>query len=198
MNLPGAARGGTDFKLGVAVAIVAAITALVDLGSGRLGNEQLIAVSERTSAYMWHQAKSIKEASTEGRHLTLKALQEAGALPNADAARLQASIQTFHEDALRLDRDKQAILEGGQVDGQPVTGARQWQRRADALGRAGDIVDAALLLLHMALLLGGVGIASQDARLEKLLLRIVVSSGVLGVAVSLVGAGVWWWGTRGP
>jgi hypothetical protein len=143
---------------------------------------------------MWHQAKSITEASAEGRHLTIKALADAGALPGADAAKLAASVAAFHQDALRLEQDKKAILDGGTIDGIAVLGARNWDARARALGRAGDIVDLALLLLHRALLLGGVGIASQDARLERLLLRVVVGSAIAGIAIALVGAAAWWLG----
>jgi hypothetical protein len=181
----------TDFKLGVAVAVVAALTALTDLGAGRLADDELIAVSERTNAFMWHQAKSIKEASAEGRHLTLKALLDAGALPGADLEKLGASVDQFHNDAMRLERDKRAILEGGTVDALELKGARWWSARADALGRAGDILDVALLLFHLALLLGGVGIASQDARLERMLMRIVTSAAALGVVIALWGALDW-------
>jgi hypothetical protein len=48
-----------------------------------------------------------------------------------------------------------------------------------------------MLFLHLALLLGGVGVAVQHKRLEDALFKVVLGCAALGVAAAIVGVALW-------
>ena len=50
---------------GLLIAVFAAILAIVDLGAGKFGKEQILANNQKTEAYQWYQSKSIKQTLTE-------------------------------------------------------------------------------------------------------------------------------------
>lgn len=186
---PGSSR--TDFHLGVAVAIVAALVAIVDLVGNHIGDEELIATEEKVSAYLWYQSKGIKESQAEGQRDLLHALVIGGAVSSDHRAEIDALVAANASDVARYAQEKRAILEGGSVDGNAVVGARAFETRAQRLSSAGDFLDVAMLFLHLALLLGGVGVAVQHRQLERVLLRIVVTGAGLGVLVAGASGIVW-------
>jgi len=180
-----------DFHLGVSVAIVAALVAVVDLVNGRLGDDQIIAVQEKDSAFVWYQAKSIKETLAEGNRNTLETLEESGLIANERKDAVDRLIKHNDLEISRYRREKTTILEGGPIDGQTIPGARYWEARATALDHAGDAFDVAMLFVHLALLLGGIGVAVQHPKFERVLLRIVIGLGVAGVIGGGIGTVLW-------
>lgn len=186
---PGSSR--TDFHLGVAVAIVAALVAIVDLVGNHIGDEELIATEEKVSAYLWYQSKGIKESQAEGQRDLLKALVLGGAVAAEHRAEIDALVTANAADVARYGQEKRAILEGGSVDGVAIPGARAIEKRAQRLSSVGDLLDVAMLFLHLALLLGGVGVAVEHKQLERVLLRIVVAGAALGVVIALASGVVW-------
>jgi hypothetical protein len=186
---PGSSR--TDFHLGVAVAIVAALVAIVDLVGGHIGDEELLATEEKVSAYLWYQSKGIKESQAEGQRDLLRALVVGGAVSAEHRAEIDALVASNAADVARYGQEKRAILEGGTVDGTPVNGARSFEHRAQSLSRVGDLLDVAMLFLHLALLLGGVGVAVAHKQLERALLRIVIVAAALGVVIAAASGIVW-------
>ena len=182
-DAPGASR--TDFHLGVTVAIVAALVAIVDLVNGHVGNDEQVAVAEKVSAYAWFQSKGIKEAVAASERDTLHALLDAGAVDDAHRSGVEKVAQRAAADAVRYEGEKSAILEGGVIDGKPIVGARAIEARAAALNRTGDVLDIGELFLHLALLLGGVGVAVSHKGFERAVLGLVVSLGALGVGVAV-------------
>jgi hypothetical protein len=115
----------------------------------------------------------------------MRAMLEGGLIPEERRASVEQIAAGFDADARRYEAEKRAILEGGTVDGASVDGARTWAERATRLGAIGDVLDVAMLLLHLALLLGGVGVAISHRGLERALLRIVVALAGTGVLVAL-------------
>lgn len=184
-DAPGSSR--TDFHLGVAVAIVAALVAIVDLANGRFGDDELIATEEKVSAYLWFNAKGIKESVAESQRDLLGALVVTGVV----AADRQGDVATIiagnDAEVARFAREKAAILDGGVIDGQRVVGARALEARASRLDRVGNFLDVSMLFLHLSLLLGGVGIAVSHKELERTLLKIVVGGAALGMATAVIG-----------
>lgn len=181
----------TDFHLGVAVAIVAALVAIVDLIGGHIADEELLATEEKVSAYLWYQSKGIKESQAEGQRDLLKALVTGGAVSPEHRGEIDALVLQNTRDVERYAREKRAILEGGTVDGATVIGARDFELRAQRLSSVGDLLDVAMLFLHLALLLGGVGVAVQHKELERVLLRIVIAGASLGVLITAASALLW-------
>jgi hypothetical protein len=180
-----------DFHLGVSVAIVAALVAVVDLANGRVGDDEIIANQEKESTYQWFQAKSIKETLAEGNRDTLLILAESGLIAQDKRDSVDRLIKAGDLEVSRYRREKNTIMDGGTIDGQRVPGATFWAGRAHALSEVGDALDVAMLFLHLALLLGGVGVAVQHKKLERALLKIVMTFAALGVVGALVGALLW-------
>jgi hypothetical protein len=181
----------TDFHLGVSVAVLAALVAIVDVLAGRVGSAELLAVEEKVSAYQWFQAKSLKETVAEGRSATLRALLDGGVIAADHEQGVRAAITAADADAARYAGEKAVILGGGTLDGQAVTGARTLEAQAKDANAVGDVLDVARLLLDLSLLLGGVGVAVAHPRLERVLLRVVVVLGLGGAAVAAWGALLW-------
>jgi hypothetical protein len=180
-----------DFHLGVSVAIVAALVAVVDLANGRVGDDEIIANQEKESTYQWYQAKSIKETLAEGNRDTLVILAESGLIAQDKRDSIDRLIKAGDLEVSRYRREKNTIMDGGTLDGQNVPGATFWSTRARALADVGDALDVAMLFLHLALLLGGVGVAVQHKKLERALLKIVLTFAALGIVLAVVGAAMW-------
>lgn len=163
---------------GVTLAVLAAILAVVDLGGGKYGGDELIAINEKASAYAWYSSKGVKETLVEGQRDTLKLLLESGALTPEVRPGIESQVSELDAAAQRYGREKKEILLGSakvgqegwsqEVDGElgKVTGANEWKELADGLGAAGDVFDRSTLFLQISLVLGAIGLVVQDHRLR--------------------------------
>jgi hypothetical protein len=183
---------------GVVIAVFAAVLAIADLGAGKYGDDELIAHNEKGGAYLWYQSKGIKETLVEGQRDTLKALVDAGSIKPEQLPAIQTMIQSLDGDATRYGKEKKEILLGSKAVGQEnwvqdvggemgkVTGAQEWQAKADALGDVGDVFDYSTLFLQLCLVLGAMSLILQDAKLGRAFFIAMIVLGAIGTGFAVM------------
>lgn len=196
---PAPAEGSDDstarrFELmsGLTLAVFAAVLAIVDLGGGKYGDDEIIGTNEKASLYQWYQSKSVKQSIAEQQRDLLTALLEAGAVTptGIDAVRGQAAAADT--EVKRYDLEKKEILLGSEavgpegqvldVDGVKgqIVGTKGWEATLATLGASGDLFDMATLWLQLALVLGAVSLVLHAQRLKNLFYGAMVLGGIAG------------------
>jgi hypothetical protein len=182
-----------ELLFGLLIAFFAALLAVVDLGSGKFGDDQMVAVNEKSAAYQWYQAKSIKQTLVEGEMNMLKSLIDAKAIAPDDTAALLAHTIGLQKNIKRYNKEKKEIMVGSSqilkedwaqdVNGVMgvVIGAKEWETKANALDKAGDSFDLGTLFLQICLVMGAIGLVSQNAKSKNLFLFAMIFLGCLGI-----------------
>ncbi|HEX3131321.1 MAG TPA: DUF4337 domain-containing protein [Thermoanaerobaculia bacterium] len=183
---------------GLVIAVFAAVLAITDLGGGKYGDDELIAHNEKGGAYLWYQSKGIKETLVEGQRDTLKALIEAGSIKPEQLPAIQKMVESLDADAARYGKEKKEILLGSKTVGQEnwvqdvggemgkVTGAQEWQAKADALNDVGDVFDYATLFLQICLVMGAMSLILQNAKLGRTFFTIMIVLGIVGTGFAVM------------
>ncbi|MEL6346342.1 MAG: DUF4337 family protein [Myxococcota bacterium] len=187
-----------EASCGLIIAVLAAALAITDIGSGRYGDDELIANSRRASDFQWYQSKSVKGNLAESERDLLSALLTAQVIqPDARPA-IEKRMTALTEAAERYDQEKKEILLGSaavgeenwvqDIDGEmgKLVGAVQWEARAAHLESVGDIFDFATFFLQISLVMGAVALLVDAERLQILFRRILVGLGVIGSALSVM------------
>ena len=182
---------------GLLIAVFAAVLALSDLAGGKYGDDQLVAGNEKTSAYMWYQAKSIKETIVEGERNLLKVLIDSGSIVSDKTSELNRHIEGLDKNLARYEKEKNEILKGSSKVGKEnwavrvdnelgnVTGAIEWGEKAEALDDAGNFFDLAGLFLQLSLVLGAISLIIQSRTPQRVFFTLMV---VLGITGSIIAA----------
>ncbi len=193
------ARERLEIWFGLTLALCAAMLAINDLGAGRYGDDELQLSNEKTSAYLWYQAKGIKETLTLGQRDLLQSLLAAGAVTGDRSAAIEAEVASLSQDVDRYKKEKREILLGSravdprdhsqEVDGKlgRVVGAKQIEEQLAGLGAAGDCFDLANLFFQISLVFGAIGLMMQRPPLKRLLLGGVIGLGAVGLGFSTAG-----------
>lgn len=181
---------------GLLLAVFAAVLAITDLGAGRYGGDEMIAVNEKTSAYLWYQSKGIKHDLTEGRSELLKSLVSSGTIMPDKKYVIDSLTVVLDKKMLKYDKQKEEILWGSSkvgkenwaqdIDGEfgMVTGAKEWEATAQKLGRAGDYFDAAILFLQLCIVMGAISLISPTAKSKKNFFFSMIFLGLIGSAIT--------------
>ncbi|MBN8710530.1 MAG: DUF4337 family protein [Verrucomicrobia bacterium] len=189
---------GSRFELlcGVTIAILAALLAINELGSGKFGGDEIAARNEATKGYSWYGSKSLKENLAEGQRDLLLALRAAGAIAPEKTSAVQGTLDRLEGEIDRYSREKQEILMGSEavgkenwtqaVDGQlgKVRGAKQWDSESDRLDRAGDIFDTATLFLQLCLVLGAISLIMKAPGRRNAFFTAMLILGAAGIGFS--------------
>jgi len=198
--MPEQEEGGKRFEIlcGVTLALLAAVLAITDLGAGKYGDDELIAYNEKASAYLWYQAKSIKETLVEGQRDTLQALVVAGAVRPEQLPAVEGLIRNLDQGAARYGKEKKEILLGSaevgragwaqEVDGElgRLTGAQEWEKQAVDLGAAGDVFDLATFFLQVCLVVGAISLVVQHQKLQRTLYSLMLALGLAGTVSAVL------------
>ena len=193
-----------EASCGLIIAILAAALAVTDIGAGRYGDDEMIAHSQRASAFQWYQSKGVKENLAESERDLLQALLDAGAIAEGSRAGMEARLTRLDDDIARYGREKKEILRGSKAvgpdgwaqeqDGElgKIVGALEWESIADALEGVGDRFDVATFFLQISLVMGAVALL-VDAESQKRLFRaVMVGLGLIGSVFSLLAyLGAW-------
>ncbi len=188
-----------EMRAGLTIAIFAAILAITDLFAGKWGDDEIKATNEKASAFMWYQAKSIKETIIEGQRDLLKSLAESGALQTEKQAAVDKHIDALSTSLVRYKKEKQEILLGSasvgpenwvqEVNGEKgkVIGALEWEASVGQLGTAGDRFDYSTLFLQLCLVMGAISLVLQQKRAQILFYSLMLGLGILGTGFSIFG-----------
>jgi len=181
---------------GLLLAVFAAVLAITDLGAGRYGGDEMIAVNEKTSSYLWYQSKGIKHDLTEGRAELLKSLVASGAISEDKKPVIDSLVAVLDKKMVRYDKQKKEILLGSSqvgkdnwvqdIDGKfgIVTGAKEWEATAQKLGDAGDFFDGATLFLQLCIVMGAISIISPTEASKRNFFLGMIILGLIGAAIT--------------
>jgi hypothetical protein len=184
-----------EIYCGLLVAVFAAVLAITDLGGGRYGGDEMIAVNEKSSAYLWYQSKGIKHDLTEGRSELLQSLVTSGAIAEDKKAVIDSLTSLLNKKMKKYDKQKEEILLGSAKVGKEnwvqdiegkygvVIGAKEWEETAEKLGRAGDYFDGATLFLQLCIVMGAISLISSS---NKSRLNFFIAMIVLGTIGSII------------
>ncbi len=182
-----------ELMFGLLIAFFAALLAVVDLGGGKYGDDQMVAVNEKSAAYQWYQSKSIKQTLTEGEMNMLKSLIEAKAIAPDDTATLLNYTVGLQKEVKRYSKEKKEIMVGSSqipkeewvqdVNGVlgVVVGAKEWENKANALDNAGDYFDFSTLFLQICLVMGAIGLVIQNNKSKNIFLFAMIFLGGMGI-----------------
>lgn len=186
-----------EIRCGILIAIFAAIMALSDMFAGKYGEDEIKFINEKSSAYMWYQAKSIRQTVTEGQRDLINTMIESGGA-NAKNENLKEHTEKLSKKIEKYEKEKTEILKGsigvGQsnwvqdVDGKlgMVVGAVEYEKKIDILGQAGDQFDLSNLFFQLCLVMGAISIVLKERRLKMAFFYIMAGVGVAGTAFSIV------------
>lgn len=182
---------------GLLLAVFAAILAITDLGGGKYGDDEMIAVNEATRAYNWYQSKSIKETVNEGNRDMINFLLASGAISadkisalEGDTAMLNKKIKKYKLEKEEIKRGSANIKKENWIqednDGKlgNVMGADEWEALASKLGDAGDYFDRATLFLQLCLVLGAISIISPSDKSKNNFFYGMIIFGIIGTGVT--------------
>jgi hypothetical protein len=72
-----------------------------------------------------------------------------------------------------------------------LTGAVEWEKKAEALGGVGDVFDMGSLFLQLCLVMGAVALVMQGDRIKRTFFWVMIILGAIGtfIAVKAIWAG---------
>lgn len=193
-----------NFELicGLILAILAAVLAVNDLGAGKFGDDEMIAVSEKANAYAWYSSKGVKQDLAEGQRDLLTALASTGAIADTQraavektAADLQVKIDRYKKEMKEIQVGSEAVGQENwaqEVDGKmgQITGAAVHERIAVNLGLAGDKFDLGTLFLQLSLVIGAISLIMKKPVVKKFFLGGCVLLGVIGTVFCVIAYGL--------
>ena len=191
------ARKRFETITGLTLALFAAVLAVVDLGAGKYGDDEIMGTNEKANLYQWYQSKSIKQSIIEQEASLISALIQAGAVASNSTATLREQLAVAEKSAERYDKEKKEILLGssavgpqGQVlirDGKKgaIFGTKPWEQKLSILGDAGDKFDLATLWLQVALVFGAISLIIESQRLKHAFYVALVLGSLLGTGVGI-------------
>ncbi len=178
---------------GLTLAIMATILSVIDLGAGKYGDDEIIAINEKSAAYQWYQSKSIKETSVEAQHDLVKTLVDGGVVKNAEVEDMKTFETKLEKKLDKYRKEKNEILKGSskipeaewvqEKNGKKgeIIGAEEWTEKADKLGSAGDIFDLSGLFLQICLVLGAVALVMKNRKLKWAFFLMMLLLGTIGL-----------------
>lgn len=181
-----------EMKCGVLIAVFAAIMAVSDMFAGKYGDDEIKYINEKSSAYMWYQAKSIRETVTEGQRNLLETLITGQLIKGDTEALLKAHTATIDKDIARYKKEKKEILVGSAKVGKEnwaqdiggelgkVIGALEYQEKIEILGDAGDQFDLSSLFFQMCLVMGAISLVIKKEKLQTIFFYVMVTLGLAG------------------
>ena len=191
------ARKRFETITGLTLALFAAVLAVVDLGAGKYGDDEIMGTNEKANLYQWYQSKSIKQSIIEQEASLISALIQAGAVTSNSNATLREQLAVAEKSAERYNKEKKEILLGssavgpqGQVlirDGKKgaIFGTKPWEQKLSILGDAGDKFDLATLWLQGALVFGAISLIIESERLKHAFYVALVLGSLLGTGVGI-------------
>lgn len=189
-----------EITLGMLIAVFAAILAVIDIFASKFGDDEMVAISKKISAYELYHGKILKETLIKGEKDMLSDLLLAGAIVTKDEEVFQKTMKRFDKELELISKQKEEILVGSKKLGkdhwvQPdkngrmgnIKGAEEWETQVDQLALAGDKFDLAILFMQMCLLMGAIDFLSRNKTNRQLFFTLMIIFGILGSIYGLWG-----------
>ncbi len=182
---------------GLVLSIFASVLAVVQIGAGQAGGDELKALNEKASAYQWYQSKGIKQSLVEGQIGMLEILLKANSVRAADTAALSQSLKSLKQKVDRYELEKDEIFRGSATVGEKnwvqakdgkmgqIIGAQEWDIEGETLGKIGDMYDTASLFLQLCIVMGGVALVIHRPQTKWVFFGLMSMLGLLGTGIGL-------------
>lgn len=186
-----------EIRCGVVIAIFAAIMALTDMFAGKYGDDEIKFINEKSSAYMWFQAKSIRETVTEGQRDLINTMLENKSVSADQATKLGEHTKRLTAKIEKYEKEKMEILKGSASVGEAnwaqdvngelgkVTGALEYEQKINILGEAGDQFDLSNLFFQLCLVMGAISLVVKQYSLKKVFFTVMMTVGIIGTCYSV-------------
>lgn len=187
-----------EIKCGIVIAIFAAVMALSDMFAGKYGEDEIKFINEKSSSYMWYQAKSIRETVVEGQRDLINTLVQGKAIDDKSQVMLKEHTDKLTKKIDRYEKEKSEILKGSSkvgeanwiqdVDGKlgQVIGALEYEEKIEILGRAGDQFDISNLFFQICLVMGAISLVVKKPSLRTTFFYVMICLGILGSGFSIM------------
>lgn len=187
-----------EIKCGIVIAVFAAVMALSDMFAGKYGEDEIKFINEKSSSYMWYQAKSIRETVIEGQRDLINTLVQGKAVSESSKDLLNQHTEKLTKKIDRYEKEKSEILRGSSkvgeanwvqdVDGKlgQVIGAQEYEEKIEILGRAGDQFDISNLFFQLCLVMGAISLVLKKPSLRTTFFYVMIGLGVLGSGFSIM------------
>lgn len=187
-----------EIKCGIVIAIFAAIMALSDMFAGKYGEDEIKFINEKSSSYMWYQAKSIRETVIEGQRDLINTLVQGKAIDESSKGLLAGHTEKLTRKIEKYGKEKTEILKGSSqvgeanwvqdVDGKlgQVIGAQEYEQKIEILGKAGDQFDLSNLFFQICLVMGAISLVVKKPSLRTTFFYVMIALGLLGSGFSLM------------
>ena len=187
-----------EIKCGIVIAVFAAIMALSDMFAGKYGEDEIKFINEKSSSYMWYQAKSIRETVIEGQRDLINTLIEGKSIGNDSISKLKSHTEVLDKKIAKYEKEKTEILKGSSqvgesnwvqdVDGKlgQVIGAQEYEKKIEILGQAGDQFDLSNLFFQICLVMGAISLVVKKPNLRSTFFFVMIGLGLIGSTFSLL------------
>lgn len=181
---------------GLLLAVFAAVLAITDLGGGKYGDDEMIAIHKASSTHAWYQSKSVKQTLKESNTELLTNLLKEGVISDDKRAGVESYVAAAKEEIERYKKEKTEILKGSAVVGKEnwaqdikgelglIKGAEEWEKESEVLGEAGDFFDRATLFLQLCLVLGAISLISGTDSSKRNFFIGMIAFGIIGSIIS--------------
>ncbi len=187
-----------EIKCGLVIAIFAALMSITDLFSGKYGDDQMRAINEKSAAYMWYQAKSIRSSIVEGQRELIVSLQKADLFQRGPASEaVNSHLDNLEKKVVKYEKQKNEILLGSKnvdqkewaqdVDNKmgQVVGAKELEKQIEIYDKAGNNFNLANLFFQLCLVTGAIALVTKRDALRNRFFYAMISLGGLGVSFSV-------------
>lgn len=187
-----------EIRCGIVIAIFAAVMALTDMFAGKYGDDEIKFINEKSSAYMWFQAKSIRETVTEGQRDLINTMLENKSVSIDQTKKLSEHTERLTQKIAKYEKEKIEILKGSTAVGQAnwaqdvngelgkVTGALEYEKKINILGEAGDQFDLSNLFFQLCLVMGAISLVIKEYKLKRVFFFVMVTVGLIGSVHSVL------------
>lgn len=119
---------GLEMRLGLFIAVFAAVLAISDLYAGKYGDDEIISHNEQTKAYNWYMSKSIKQGMEEGHLNILLSMVAGGMVAEGKMHAVDSLMSVSKSEIARYGREKKEILVGSaQLDSTQWAQDKNWE-----------------------------------------------------------------------
>ena len=177
---------------GLLLAVFAATLAVMDLGAGKYGDDEIMIRNETASAYQWYQSKTIKQSLVENQKDLIELLLNSNMINSNKTDSLDAYQKSLGKDIKRYKKEKKEIMEGSAKVGKEnwvqdkdgklgeIIGAKELENKANVLGSSGDVFDLSTLFLQIGLVLGAIALVLQIPRMKLIFIFLMIALCLIG------------------
>jgi len=184
-------------RLGLTIALIAAIFSITSLVSSKFSSNQSSADLKIAYMHDWYNTKGIKQNLAEGQRDLLKALLESGTIAKDRVATIEKNIEATNANIARYKKEKNEMTLGSKMVGKEnwaqdiegklglIIGTRELARIVDGLGHALYFFHMSALFFQLSLFMGALSLMMSELKIRNILYWVLVSLGATGLFLAI-------------